>query len=122
MPSCGSWTSQPANGSDWRLPAAAHAEQPCLAALDGKTGSDHRSLHQELLAKQRENRMKVSIFGLGYVGAVSLACLSRDGHEVIGVDIDAAKLDLIMAGKTPVVEEGMVDLMAAGRPPAAASQ
>ncbi|MBL8393517.1 MAG: UDP-glucose/GDP-mannose dehydrogenase family protein [Candidatus Accumulibacter sp.] len=56
--------------------------------------------------------MKISIFGLGYVGAVSLACLSRDGHEVIGVDIDSAKLDLIMAGKTPVVEEGMVDLMA----------
>jgi len=56
--------------------------------------------------------MKISIFGLGYVGAVSLACLSRDGHEVIGVDIETAKLDLIMAGKTPVVEEGMVDLMA----------
>ncbi|MHB1200803.1 MAG: nucleotide sugar dehydrogenase, partial [Polaromonas sp.] len=56
--------------------------------------------------------MKISIFGLGYVGAVSLACLSRDGHDVIGVDIDRAKLDLIMAGKTPVVEEGMVDLMA----------
>lgn len=56
--------------------------------------------------------MKISIFGLGYVGAVSLACLSRDGHEVIGVDIDRTKLDLIMAGKTPVVEEGMVELMA----------
>lgn len=55
--------------------------------------------------------MKISIFGLGYVGAVSLACLGRDGHEVIGVDIDRTKLDLIMAGKTPVVEEGMVDLM-----------
>ncbi len=55
--------------------------------------------------------MKISIFGLGYVGAVSLACLSRDGHDVIGVDIDRTKLDLIMAGKTPVVEEGMVDLM-----------
>ena len=55
--------------------------------------------------------MKISIFGLGYVGAVSLACLSRDGHQVVGVDIDAAKLELIMAGKTPVVEEGMVELM-----------
>lgn len=55
--------------------------------------------------------MNISIFGLGYVGAVSLACLARDGHRVIGVDVDQAKLDLIAAGKTPVVEEGMVDLM-----------
>ena len=56
--------------------------------------------------------MRISIFGLGYVGAVSLACLARDGHSVIGVDIDPAKLDLIRSGKTPVVEEGMVELMA----------
>jgi GDP-mannose 6-dehydrogenase len=55
--------------------------------------------------------MKISIFGLGYVGAVSLACLARDGHTLIGVDIDPAKLALIAAGKTPVVEEGMVELM-----------
>ena len=55
--------------------------------------------------------MRVSIFGLGYVGAVSLACLSRDGHAVTGVDIDEAKLELIRSGKTPVVEEGMVELM-----------
>ncbi|MGQ5522101.1 nucleotide sugar dehydrogenase [Chitinimonas sp. PSY-7] len=55
--------------------------------------------------------MKISIFGLGYVGAVSLACLSRDGHSVIGVDIEKTKLDLIREGKTPVVEEGMVELM-----------
>jgi GDP-mannose 6-dehydrogenase len=55
--------------------------------------------------------MNISIFGLGYVGAVSLACLARDGHSVMGVDIDRTKLELIAAGKTPVVEEGMVELM-----------
>lgn len=55
--------------------------------------------------------MNISIFGLGYVGAVSLACLARDGHTVYGVDVDPAKLNLIRQGKTPVVEEGMVDLM-----------
>ena len=64
--------------------------------------------------------MNISIFGLGYVGAVSLACLARDGHQVIGVDIDPAKLDLIRDGKTPVVEEGMVELMAQRRRQAAA--
>ena len=56
--------------------------------------------------------MNISIFGLGYVGAVSLACLARDGHHVVGMDVDAAKLKLIGEGKTPVVEEGMVELMA----------
>jgi GDP-mannose 6-dehydrogenase len=56
--------------------------------------------------------VKISVFGLGYVGAVSLACLARDGHSVVGVDIDAAKLELIRSGRTPVVEEGMVELMA----------
>src|SRR5687768_3652064 len=56
--------------------------------------------------------MRISVFGLGYVGAVSLACLARDGHTVVGVDIDEAKLSMIRAGKTPVVEDGMVHLMA----------
>jgi GDP-mannose 6-dehydrogenase len=56
--------------------------------------------------------MNISIFGLGYVGAVSLACLAREGHKVIGVDVDQSKLALISDGKTPVVEEGMVELMA----------
>jgi GDP-mannose 6-dehydrogenase len=56
--------------------------------------------------------MNISIFGLGYVGAVSLACLARDGHHLVGVDIDPTKLSLIREGKTPVVEEGMVELMA----------
>src|SRR5687767_2360610 len=56
---------------------------------------------------------KISIFGLGYVGAVSLACLARDGHEVYGVDIDPAKLELVREGRSPIIEEGMQDLMRA---------
>lgn len=55
--------------------------------------------------------MKISIFGLGYVGAVSLACLARDGHDVTGVDIDRQKLDLIESGKSPIVEAGIIDLV-----------
>lgn len=55
--------------------------------------------------------MKISIFGLGYVGAVSLACLGRDGHDVTGVDIDQTKLDLIKSGKSPIVETGIMDMV-----------
>ena len=55
--------------------------------------------------------MRISIFGLGYVGAVSLACLGRDGHDITGVDIDRDKLDLIAAGKSPIIETGIMELM-----------
>lgn len=55
--------------------------------------------------------MDISIFGLGYVGAVSLACLSRDGNKVTGVDIDDTKLQLIRDGKSPIIEAGILELM-----------
>ncbi len=56
---------------------------------------------------------RISIFGLGYVGAVSLACLARDGHDVIGVDIDPGKLELLRNGRAPIVETGIQELMRA---------
>jgi GDP-mannose 6-dehydrogenase len=54
--------------------------------------------------------MKVSVFGLGYVGCVSAACLASMGHEVIGVDVSRTKVELIAAGKAPVVEERIGEL------------
>lgn len=59
--------------------------------------------------------MKISVFGLGYVGAVSAACLSDGGHTVIGVDPQAAKVDAINGGRSPVVERDVDRLTSAGR-------
>lgn len=53
--------------------------------------------------------MRVSVFGIGYVGAVT-ACLCKSGHEVIAVDNNAAKVDLLNAGKAPIVEPGLPEL------------
>ncbi|GAA1511687.1 UDP-glucose/GDP-mannose dehydrogenase family protein [Kribbella lupini] len=57
--------------------------------------------------------MKVAVFGLGYVGSVTAACLAANGHEVWGVDVDAAKVEPIAAGRSPVVEPGLNELVSA---------
>ncbi|SNT64514.1 GDP-mannose 6-dehydrogenase [Streptosporangium subroseum] len=56
--------------------------------------------------------MKISVFGLGYVGCVSAACLAAQGHEVVGVDVNPVKIELIMSGRAPVVEERIGELTA----------
>lgn len=59
--------------------------------------------------------MRISVFGLGYVGTVSAGCLARDGHVVVGVDPNLTKVDLINAGRTPIIEREIGDIIAFGR-------
>jgi GDP-mannose 6-dehydrogenase len=55
--------------------------------------------------------LEIAVFGLGYVGTVSAACFARDGHRVIGVDVNPTKVALIEDGLAPVVESGLAELV-----------
>ncbi len=63
--------------------------------------------------------MKICVLGLGYVGTVSAGCLAQEGHEVVGVDPESRKVDLINAGKAPIIEKDIGPIIerqvAAGR-------
>ena len=56
--------------------------------------------------------MRIAVFGLGYVGIVSAACLARDGHMVVGVDPQPAKINLVNEGRSPIVEQYVGELIA----------
>jgi GDP-mannose 6-dehydrogenase len=58
--------------------------------------------------------LRVAVLGLGYVGTTTAACLLRDGHEVIGLDVNPEKLDAVGRGRSPVAEPEVGPLLAAG--------
>ena len=55
--------------------------------------------------------MRVSVFGVGYVGCVTAACLAREGHDVIGVDVDPFKVRALNEGRSPFFEPGLSELV-----------
>ena len=58
--------------------------------------------------------LRIAMFGLGYVGTTTAACLLNDGHEVMGIDVNPEKLDAIGRGRSPIVEPGVGEFLAAG--------
>ena len=58
--------------------------------------------------------MKISVFGLGYVGTVTVASLADQGHEIWGVDINSEKVKLIRDGKSPIIEPGLPEKLEKG--------
>lgn len=58
--------------------------------------------------------LSISVFGLGYVGSVSAACFAHIGHQVTGVDVSPAKVEALGAGRSPIVEARVSELMTEG--------
>jgi threonine dehydrogenase-like Zn-dependent dehydrogenase len=70
-----------------------------------------RSVYAMVRPCQPGSRMKIAVVGAGYVGCVTAACLSRDGHAVVAVDTDPSKVQSLRDGICPVVEPGLQELV-----------
>lgn len=58
--------------------------------------------------------MKIAVFGLGYVGFTGMCCMAKQGHEVVGFDVSSPKVEAINAGRAPITEPGVSELLTEG--------
>src|SRR2546428_9766864 len=96
-----SWRSSgiPAGGESWGAAGVGWARS-------GTPGRRWRERSRPC-ARRWGHVMRVSVFGLGYVGCVTATCLAKAGHEVIGVDANPEKVSMVNAAAAPVVEPGL---------------
>ena len=97
-------------------PHDTHAQHPSVPAAHtnghGPAGAD---AHVHTNGVHRPVRpLRISVFGMGYVGTVSAGCLARMGHTVIGLDANHTKVEMLAAGRSPVIEPGLAELIAGG--------
>src|SRR4029077_13012324 len=77
----------------------------------GEEGPTFRTFCARLNSESGSMSKRVSIFGLGYVGSVTAACLASKGHSIVGVDMSPLKVEQLDAGHSPIVEPGMKELV-----------
>src|SRR4029453_19373800 len=65
--------------------------------------------------QREETRMKLSVIGCGYLGAVHASAMAELGHEVVGIDVDPAKIQELQAGRPPFFEPGLPEVLASAR-------
>lgn len=73
-------------------------------SLDSARGSSTPAKYQDETNLDSATRFRIGVFGIGYVGTVSAACLARDGHQVLAVDVNEEKVEILERGLSPIVE------------------